>query len=369
MNLTIYKLFASNLLQRTPYISLSQSYRYSNFQISSSVFSHSIHTFLFSLDPQITLNSSKFSFFLRSPIYVREAETYETVTHSSLTMTSVEDNAITSISVKKHFRVVNSIFFNNSNTYIGGCIFYIGTNPDLTVTVDQCDFMYNNATFGGAVYFHAQGTIDITDTAFIYNYAKKASHLYLSGPIISIKNSNLSKSLGKLSGIVQTVSGSVSPSITLEGSSLYKNSGQFQVRDGPLTINSCSLFFPDDAKSDTTFFILESTNEGSEVSITITNSCLNLSYFESINTNPTPPLDGKEDSKCLLYQVIPTPSITLNPKMSDLNSIVSILTPFFCFLLSIFGIIFVSCHCLKPIPPSESSADELIEDSEFDNEA
>ena len=358
MNLTISSLITSKLIQRTPFLSLSNSYQSSQYQVHSSFLSKSFHTFLFSLDPQITINSSKFSYFLRTPIYVT-AVSLDTVTYDGKIVVNSTD-PINFINVNKHFSLIRCYFERNENTYIGGCVFLIGTNHELQVTTFATFFTNNTATLGGALYYNVKGTINITSSYFRFNEAKRASHIYLSGPNILLNITDLCTSVGKSSGVIQTIDpeqgSTLEKKIVMTETAFYKNEGQFLVRKGPLTMTSCSIFFVDD-NSNLPFFKMEDFDPNG---LTIKNTCLNLTFYQTIEDNPTPPLTQREDDGCLMYQIIPTPSITLNPKISDINTIISIMTPIFCFILSIFGIIFVGCHCLKPIPQSDEEEADLI---------
>lgn len=67
------------------------------------------------------------------------------------------------------FRNSQGVEYLDGNSY-GGAIYTDGYNPNAKVTIANCTFENNHALYGGAIFMRA-GSLEITDSKFINNYA------------------------------------------------------------------------------------------------------------------------------------------------------------------------------------------------------
>ena len=280
------------------------------------------------------VSSSLFRAFLESPIVLSSFELNGFSHQMSPVITS-------------SFTCNNSVFRNNSTPDVGAAI-RVETFEEIIGTINGSEFTGNSASFGGAIFFSAQGKLVADSTEFSWNDAIAGGHLLIYLQSLRLLECKFSFGTG-----VSCIELNTFTEAIFDGCSFFKNPGTILVcgmSGTPVVFNDCCFMdyndtgnFPSkyDFFDPKMFMLFLGTNYVNLKPVTSgsysVEQLLSTLMHVSADSNP-------DANRCRL---VPTPSVTLVVSFS-LPAIALIATVAFFAVVSILGMIgVVFCHSAR----------------------
>lgn len=379
MNHTIKGLIYSHIFHRSPLILLPLQLHHSFFDIKSSKLSHSLSSFLYSVSSKrdISISNSEFSNHLSSVIKITSYDYKEKFYDNHI------NDPYTGNSLDSNLNIIQCAFCNNVNDFFGGALWL--SDHSLATKISDSTFLYNKADLGGAIMIVSKsGSLSVLGSQFMNNSARQGSHILASCPDCYFNQVTFLKSngsspiyiLGNFDTNAQILSdydpGNVISTIIsrLPESSGYHLSGDLATAKAHFEFcsffaNEGCVYISSGSMENCCLFMIEKT-EGyffmSGSSVELSKCCINLKSVESGDQEITATWTDKGDETCLVCQIIPTPSMTVNAKWNHKESILSLVSLIIFAFLSVVGIIF---SCLEICTKCSRSANHHFQDDEL----
>lgn len=333
-NLTIAGLLLSASTSRSPFLSVHPMKQpISNLFITKSSLINHFSTFLkiASEHSSTVIRGSNFKGFLSSVIDISKEAPEQVVKTAS-------------------FDISGSSFIGNKTPFNGACIL-TSSESNIEGNISNTVFSSNQAGIGGAIYFYTvEGTLNITKCTFSYNKADIGSHAFISVPKYISTNNKYMFGTGK-SGLLFLAKTQIN--YTFHNDNYYQNEGTVNFTgeaDAQCVISYYNSNFMKFTENDPlnftekTFFYTEKAKK-----VEFTNCQFNDKFLESgkidftdnfaIKLNET----GYNTTNPEKIRLIPTQSPTLDADWKSTPAIFSISCLAFFFVVSIIGIVIVSC--------------------------
>ncbi|OHT11027.1 hypothetical protein TRFO_19415 [Tritrichomonas foetus] len=344
-NATLLFLTVSGSLSSSPLLSTSSDFSRSNLQISNFYIHKHFSSLVFSSFPVFS-NSvihSHFSNFLNSVFSLHSVD--------QQFINGFSNSFSNPVIPKSSFLCKNSIFYNNSTPYNGGCI-SLTTNHQINCNISDCDFKNNTAGIGGALYFSSPaGNATLSRTTFQFNYAQIASHSFFLVAFLYADSSNFRQSIGNKSSLQLIIQFTITNALfVFYNCHFFRNEGPLSYESlyHPILFNRCCFLNYNLTEGyPYTFNFFQTSNLLSFDRCVINMQAINVFNIYSGSLMIHLKEEDPRGNEC---RMIPTPTPTNGEQWSSETGIVTIVTIIFFAIVSIIGILIVSCCRCDQVP-------------------
>lgn len=354
MNISFYFLTIFHGMQLSPLISNSPRLSQIGIDINNCFSQYSFSPF-FSSSALLYRNyvySSVFKNFLNSVFLLESVDLPE--------IQGISQHHSNPVSPTTSFQCIRSSFSNNTTPYNGACI-TLTTNEELFCIITYTSFRNNEGGIGGAIYFSSTiGNATLNNCYFAFNKAQIASHAFFLVSTLIVNETQFQQSFGTMSSLQLTAQFNVRNSLfSFNRCNFFRNEGpiSFELLLTSITFSYCCFLnyqLITDYPYINNFF-----QASSRIQLSLHHSTINTKSINADNIYITQIQsflrdDDPNGNACML---IPTPSQTNGEKWSSKTGILTIFTICFFCVISIIGILIVSC-CRCDKIPEEADNDE-----------
>ena len=342
-NLSLLFLSISVSKSNSPFLSFSDSSKIRNFKISQIKFNHQFSTFFLSTAnlQNIKIKKCEFNHFLNSIFHIES----DPIAISGFS--HINDNPS---SPSGSFICRNAHFYNNSTPYNGACI-SVTTNSLISCNISYSQFTGNRAGIGGSLYFvSSTGNATIVHCSFTQNNATVASHAFLMISFLEVNRTNFQQSFGTRSSLqLNILIGVTTASFQFNECSFFRNEGPIafeSIYHTVVFVRCCFMDYNLTEGYPYRFNFFKTSN-----TITFENCIINMRRLtaSAIYIDALENYVGDYDSNGDSCRLVPTPSQTNGDSWTSNSGIITIFTIVFFGVISIIGIIMVSCcKCITP---------------------
>ncbi|KAH0786249.1 hypothetical protein GPJ56_009926 [Histomonas meleagridis] len=329
-NFTLTGLIVSSLSNSPYMIMSSSSHNHPKLQVTNSIFRNHFSNFLH-INSNLfsaSIKKSQFTGFLSSCIEIERAGRIE---------------------ADSSFEVRATSFLNNTTPFNGGCI-KVSTDSTVDVNISNCEFSYNQAGVGGALYILSLGSLNMDENMFRYNHADTASHAFISIPSFFSVNDTYEFSRGTDSSILFISNRDVTYVISFNDCDFYQNNATMDfanLEQSDITFTSCNFMKYSDqnlTQYQNQYFFDNTSTKSAE----FTRCQFNQYYVEGPATITVGEIVSYLEGSAMTtdaeaIRLIPTQSATVEANWRSTPAIFSVCCMVFFFIVSIIGIIIVSC--------------------------
>lgn len=273
------------------------------------------------------------------------------------------------------FDISGSTFSDNKTPFNGACI-VTSSESKIEGNITNTVFSHNTAGIGGAIYFSTvDGALNIKSCTFSYNTAEIASHAFISVPKFTSTENKYMFGTGK-SGILLLAETQIN--YTFLGDNYYQNEGSINFT-GEADVQ-CLISF-----HNTNFMKFEENDylnftegtllySGKAKTIEFNNCQFNDKYIEYAKLDFTDNFATKLEEAGYAttnpekIRLIPTQSPTVEANWKSTPAVFSVSCLAFFFVVSIIGIIIVSCTNKGYDPANNGDLLRQQEDEDLDVE-
>ncbi|KAH0788609.1 hypothetical protein GPJ56_007291 [Histomonas meleagridis] len=348
LNFTLSGLLISSL-SNSPFVSVSSSsYKQHKLQVIDSIFRNHFSNFLYISSNSFSsiVKKSQFTGFLSSCIEIENSERIES---------------------ESSFSVIDTVFSDNKTPFNGGSI-KVSVDSTVNVNITNCEFSNNQAGIGGGIYILSLGSLNMTNNMFKYNSANTGSHAFISIPSCLSNNDIFEYSIGTDSSISFVSHRDVTYVVSINGMNYFQNNATINF----MRMTSCDISF-----TNCNFMKFSETNvtnyqseyffdNTTTASAEFANCQFNQYYISRTTTIIIGELTNYLTGSAMLtnaeeIRLVPTESPTVPNDWTSGPAIFAVTCFVFFFVVSVIGIIIVSCTNKsygKPLALEEDSSEK-----------
>ena len=340
MNISLYHLILYNAMQSSPLIAKSPYLTTESINFCNCISHYSFSSF-FSSSANFYRNkihSSTFKHFLNSVFSIESTDIQ--------IIYGISQHYSDPIVPTSSFQCDNSIFSNNSTPYNGACI-SITTNIELFCIITATRFTNNIGGIGGAIFFSSTiGNASLINTHFGFNRAQIASHAFFLVSTLVVNGSQFQQGIGGMSSLQLTAQFNIRNSLfVFHNCHFFRNEApiSFELVLTSITFSLCCFLnyqlvpnYP---------YINNFFQTSNRIVFSFDRCSVNTKLLSADNIYITQiesylKDDAPNGNACM---IVPTPSQTNGEKWSSKTGVLTIFTIVFFCVISIIGILIVSC--------------------------